>query len=418
MARIDNQFISKIIKSQDIEWMSLGIGADMLTTDVRPILVFIQNQLLRDGTIPDKSTVVQFFPGFRFRKSPEKLSFYAEEIRKRNVISRVQDLTETLANKLAEEEPDADELARTVEDAGIKVNFQINKIQESFYGRDPMARLEALRKIQSGATADYSLGFSVLDEDLIGAEKGNFFLIAGTPGSGKTWMLLKLLYNLWQDDLNILLFSFELSEKLINRRIDSIVAGVRYSKFRRGLISEMEKRRFWHRLQRNAKRKNWMQVLTTENCDPLSKTGPARLEYVYSKIMQYKPHIVAIDGFYLMNGKGDAEWEKMAYLSRGMHGITQATGVAGWATSQLTKTSDDKTPRLRDLSFSWTFAQDTDGVVLLSRPEDMRAAHETSVTIGKFREAEDNMKYILRFDPGEEIEIERLSTPVENPLID
>lgn len=172
------------------------------------------------------------------------------------------------------------------------------------------------------------------------------------------------------------------------------------------------------RLLRNQRQKNYFQIITTENCDPTSKGGPGRLDYLYSTILRRKPQIVGVDGFYLMQGIGDSDWERMASLTRGFHAVTQATGVCGWGTTQLTKTSDEKNPKLRDLSYSWTFAQDTDGAFLLSRPDDMRLSGEIAMTVGKFREAEDNMRYVIDFNPGAVIDVTRMDVAIENPLME
>ena len=193
--------------------------------------------------------------------------------------------------------------------------------------------------------------------------------------------MVKAMYNLWtKEKKNILFFSFELSRELLKRRIDSITAGAPYTKFRRGLVTLPERRRFTLNVSRQNKLGNWWEIITNENTDPSAAGGPNRLEYVYSKIMQLKPDIVAVDGFYLMKGSGDADWERMASLTRGFHQVMQSTGVCGWATTQLKKTSDEKNPKLKDLSYSWTFAQDADVVFLLSRDQEMTLNHEAALT--------------------------------------
>lgn len=418
MARIDNQFISKILRNPDCEWMSSGVTSTMMSLDTRPILNFIRKHALTNkGKPPAIETIRQFFPSFKFKSSPEQVGFYGNLIINRHAEAKLRDLTAELAQNLGAEEPDIEAAREAISRASSLITSG-GQLVDTFFGRNPAERLRELRSIQKGLTADYSLGHAVLDEDLIGAEKGNFFIIAGTPGAGKSWLLLKTLYNLWLEGCDILLFSFELSKKLIQRRLDSIVAEVQYSKFRRGLLTDAELRSYSLRMLRNQKNSNYFQIITTENCDPTAKTGPGRLDYLYSTILRRKPQIVGVDGFYLMQGIGDSDWERMASLTRGFHAVTQATGVCGWGTTQLTKTSDEKNPKLRDLSYSWTFAQDTDGAFLLSRPDDMRLSGEIAMTVGKFREAEDNMRYVIDFNPGAVIDVNRMDVVIENPLME
>lgn len=412
MAQIDNQYLTRILKN-DETWGDIYITADKVSLDVRPVYEFICQEFRSSGKIPSPKTVKQFFPAFRLKKAHEGAKFYAKLLIKRSEERRLKDLAAELVDKLSVEEPDVGEIKKTLTSQIIEWvgDSEGTAPADLEYGRDPRKGIAAHKERASGISADFSLGHQVLDEDLIGGEKGDFYIIAGTPRAGKTWLLLKTLYNLWtKERLNILLFSFELSRKLIDRRLDSIVARIPYGRFRRGMLTHEEIIRFQRRLLKNARIPSFWKILTLESAG----NDSGRLDFVYSKIMQYKPDIVGIDGFYLMGGIGESAWERIAYLTRGFHSITQATGVNGWGTTQLGKTSDDKNPKLRDLSFSWTFAQDTDGAFLLSRPENSFPI----LTVGKFRESEDSMRYALDFEPGARIEIERMAPPMENPLMD
>lgn len=419
MSRIDSQFVTKILKFPEYDWLSSGITSEMLSLDTKSLFSFIKKESLKyHGKIPDIYTIKQFFPSFRLKKCPESLDFYADKIYKRYTAHKLRELTADMAETLNEDEPDLEHALTELTSVSAKLSFSRAQLKNTYHGKDASERLQALKKIQKGNTSDYSLGHEVLDEDLIGAEKGNFFMIAGSPKAGKTWLLLKTLYNLWLDGLDILLFSYELSKKLIQRRLDAIVAEISYGKFRRGIVSSRERKEFTFRLLDNQKRKNYFLILSNEDCDPTSKVGPSKLDYVYAKIMQHKPQIVGIDGMYLMSGEGDSDWTRLAYLSRNFHNVTQATGVCGWATSQLGRATDEKNPKIKDLAYNYSFSQDTDGLFLMTRPEDMKMGGEALLAVGGFREAEDVNKYVVEFDPGATIKVERMAPQVENPLMD
>lgn len=419
MARIDSQFITRIIRHPEEDWQSCRIPAGMISVDVRPVYDFIFKEATSfRGTVPSMDTVLQFFPSFRAKKATEAITFYADLIRERYTERTLRDAVVRLSETLSAEEPDLQAAEDILTEATSELSMRrLTQVSTIRYGTSPQERLEALKEAKYGRAADYSLGHPLLDEDLIGSEKGDFYIIAGTPAAGKTWFLLKTLLNLWmKEHLNIVLFSYELSKKLLCRRLDSIVAGVPYNRFRRGILTAEEQRRFEMRLLKLRKTPAFFEIITPESCNPLDKSAnnPARLDFLYNTLLRQRPHIVGVDGFYLMDGQGDTDWSRMAYLTRGFHAVTQATGITGWATTQLTKTSDEKNPKLRDLSFSWTFAQDTDGAFLLSRPENSFPI----LNVGKFREAEDTLKYALDFNPGERIEVQRMAPVTENPLMD
>ena len=423
MSKIDSQFISSILKAEDSSWLTMGILPEMMSLETRDVYRFVRNEVLTPGRVkPKLQTIHQFFRGFVCIKSYEPPAFYAAKIRERYEEIKLRELASGLVEILEKEKVDLKASRKMVSEASGELMKIHGPEDISRYGASIQERQMAYREILAGRVADFSLGHSILDEDLIGAERGDFLLIAGTPRAGKSWLLFKTLYNLWQQGLSVMLFSYELSRKIIERRLDAIVAKIRYSRFRRGLLTVDELKRFNRQLLRNRRLPGFFNVVVRSFSDDISSSDMrGQLDYIYSKIQQEKPDIVGVDGFYLLK-RGDrgkeSEWEKLMIMSQGFKQISIATGVAAWATSQLTKTSEEKNPQLRDISFSWSLVQDTDAVFLLSATDEMRKAKEGVLTVGKFREAEDTERYVLQYDPGALIEIKRGGLRQDNPLME
>ena len=179
MGKIDNQFITRIVKTKNNDWLSLGITPEMLSLDTRPVFVFIQKHAPKHkGKPPTFATIKQFFPSFKRKKAPESVSFYGELLRKRHAESKLRDLTAALAKTLGTEKPDVEAALSLVSEASSGISLQTHTISRVYFGKSPAERIRELNKLKSGLTADFSLGHDVLNEDLIGAEKGNFFIIA------------------------------------------------------------------------------------------------------------------------------------------------------------------------------------------------------------------------------------------------
>lgn len=106
----------------------------------------------------------------------------------------------------------------------IKAALQIGLVKDFglSYFEDPKTRLQWLLD-QKGAV---STGWKDVDQKLYGGfNRGELSIFAGPPGAGKSLFLQNLGLNWALDGLSGVLFSFELSEKLIGMRLDSMVSG-------------------------------------------------------------------------------------------------------------------------------------------------------------------------------------------------
>lgn len=91
------------------------------------------------------------------------------------------------------------------------------------YFHDPKTRLERLRD-----KSNYlSTGWTALDKKLYGGfTKGSLNIFAGGSGSGKSLFLQNMALNWAFMGLNVVYVTLELSEDLVNLRLDSMVTGV------------------------------------------------------------------------------------------------------------------------------------------------------------------------------------------------
>ena len=84
---------------------------------------------------------------------------------------------------------------------------------------------------------------------------------------------------------------------------------------------------------------------------------------IASKIDQYKPDIVMIDGMYLLNDdqKGDSRWERITNVSRDLKKLAQQKRVPIIATTQFNRATDEtrvERVTLSNIGFSDSLGQD------------------------------------------------------------
>ena len=103
------------------------------------------------------------------------------------------------------------------------VRIGLTKDLGTDYFVDPKARLLAL-KDNNGTV---STGWSALDQKLYGGfNKGELNIFAGQSGAGKSLFLQNVALNWVNVGMNVIYFTFELSEELSSMRVDSMATGV------------------------------------------------------------------------------------------------------------------------------------------------------------------------------------------------
>ncbi len=167
-----------------------------------------------------------------------------------------------------------------------------------------------------------------------------------------TFMLVVFAEYAWANGLSVLFINNEMSAEQIGKRFDAVHFKLPYKEFRAGLLpDELEKRYF-----------EGLQELEGEN--PIWVISDVSgVMSIASKIDQYKPDIVMIDGMYLLNDdrKGDSRWERVTNVSRDLKKLAQQKRVPIIATTQFNRATDEtrvERVTLSNIGFSDSLGQD------------------------------------------------------------
>ncbi len=122
----------------------------------------------------------------------------------------------------------------------------------------------------------YPTGFKGFDIKNGGFAPGELIYVIGRQGAGKSVFLLNLAYNYWEQGINVILFSLEISEKDYMRRFDSRAAGVPTNGLKRGTLTPQEEKvwiEYLHKTQEglslnNKKVGKFVVVDVPGNCTP------------------------------------------------------------------------------------------------------------------------------------------------------
>ena len=103
------------------------------------------------------------------------------------------------------------------------IQISLNKDMGTDYWADPRARLQKMRD----SNGQVSTGYPSIDKKLYGGfKRGELDIFAAGSGGGKSLFLANLGVNFSLAGLNVIYFTFELSEELVGMRIDSMVSGI------------------------------------------------------------------------------------------------------------------------------------------------------------------------------------------------
>lgn len=412
MSNLDSILVNLLLKQEKVDLDHLGITSEMIDVDIRPVYNFVVQHYNRYGKLPAKSEVRRNFKQFRFIKPSEPIEYYSEKIRTNYQAARLRGVLADASAAYNEEDlAKAIEVFRQGADEILKVSGKAKVVD---FG-EALKRAPEEIETEHVLAADYPFGDPVLDQDLVGMEKGDWALIAGNAAAGKTWWLLKLAYNLWRKHkLKILFVSLELSTKIILRRLYSIAAKVSYSRFRRNCLTAEERARF-HRVAKK-EMDGVFEIISAADDAVGAGNKFGSLDHIRQKVLKHKPDILCVDGLYLAMDMD--KWGETVRFANDFHMLLQEMKTPAITTTQLKNIKDTSNPQLSDLAFTAAFQQATDFVFLLAKDPKMRQEHFSMVTVGKAREAEDCQKYYLQFDPGAKIYLERIDKRVNNPLME
>lgn len=296
------------------------------------------------------------------------------------------------------EESDAEEL---LEQAESKI-FQLRQAGErkqftlvSDMLMEEMERIEQARQDKRLVTG-IETGFRDLDLLTSGFQPGDFIIIAGRPGMGKTALALNIAVNAAvriSQPVPVAIFSLEMSTESLIQRLICSEARVSQQKLRRGMLNQEEYQQIVHAIGTLSEAKVYIDDSPGLNALEI-RARARRLKGDHPDL-----GMVIIDYLQMMEIHGDRRRERnrqqeISEISRALKAMAKELNVPVVALSQLSRapeTRQDKRPQLADLRESGALEQDADVVLLLYREAAYRKKEWATLDENKRRAAELNI---------------------------
>ena len=338
----------------------------------KPIdMMTVTEQLRRDGTLEEVGGAVHIAELTARVYSSANLEFHASIVAQKYLARRLITFAANVETKAYDESNDIEELLQETESQLFDISQ--NQLKREVTQIDPVITL-ALDQIQNAANNESGLsglqtGYRDLDKMTSGWQNSDLIIIAARPAMGKTAFVLSMAKNMAVDyNVPIAIFTLEMSNVQLIKRLISNVASLEGEKIKSGRLSREEEDRLNSRI-----RTVYGAPLYLDETPGLSiselRTKARRL------VREKGVKMIMIDYLQLMNAPGQkhgSREQEVSTISRSLKALAKELDIPIIALSQLnrsTENREDKRPVLSDLRESGAIEQDADIVCFIHRPE-------------------------------------------------
>lgn len=226
-------------------------------------------------------------------------------------------------------------------------------------------------------------GVSILDDKIGGFHPGQFVVVAGRPGSGKTSLLLQFAIETAKTR-PVLFFTLEMPREECIWRLVSWETGIPVERIGRHDLTEQD----WTHIIKAQQRLAPSHLIFEDS--PRATMTSIRTACQRVKMSRGDLGLVVVDYLQLIEGKGE-EYERLSQISRRAKLLARELDVPLVMGAQLNRKLEErkeKKPNLGDLRGSGAMEQDADLVLFAHRPclyDDTRSATEAELIVAKQR---------------------------------
>ena len=378
MANVELNLLSNIIRDGDLSSLRRsGFNAALLQTEeAREMFRWLSDAYTNPaapGVVPSLEKVRRHFPEFDYCPTRDPVDVLAKEVIDNNVKAGIRTLVEEM-----------DELLEDGEDPQVILGAYLPQMRElSLQGGESkhmmmstaarVLREDYERMQEAGGLTGIPFPWAPLNKATAGMQNEDFIVIYARPKQMKTWVALAIAVYAYLSGYRVLVYSKEMSDKIMTRRAASIVAQVDYEEVKSGTLSPEDKKLFFDTLEaledwekagaRHGGSKAAMTFLSDRKLS--SGTKGATVDILSAEAERFGADLIIVDGFYLMRdgrtNQRSREWKQVSNISSDLKAMAQALQVPVIGTTQAnrgaSKTLGDDTD---EVGYADAIGQDTD----------------------------------------------------------
>lgn len=257
-------------------------------------------------------------------------------------------------------------------------------------------------------------GLTEFDLKTNGIHPGEFVIIAGDTGTGKSVLMHNIAVNGYLGDNdpfdpvkkwepsrgnNILYFSLEMPKSSMERRIDACIAYIIANEIRDGKLSEEDKQKYFRALRFQADYEKHFHIVDMPKG---VTTRDIELKYLEVCASGWKPDLVVIDYMGIMspNITSGSDWMDLGIISAELHEFSRIYEIATITGSQVNR-SKDGTQRYNTDRIARSGMVPTNANVVIQiakRGDDENQRSDMEIYITKLRDGESGGSFMLAKD--------------------
>jgi|TARA_B100000902_G_scaffold379954_1_gene414819 replicative DNA helicase len=364
------KLLNAVLESGDyIECQSENVGSVFI--NYKDIWAFITKHYNDHGKIPAKAEIKSHFPDFEYLSTTEPLSYYIDEARKESMSTLTRELMLNTHEMMKNSGPKT-ALNYLVSNANQLVKDATNLKDTDISGewRERLDELKKRAESDDGGTIGIPTGISVIDAEFGGWQPGDFIVLLGWTGVGKSFIARLFAVNAWLAGYRPMIISLEMSKQQEAQRIDTLLNNGRgyftHSDLVRPNSEIVDSYQEWGESQFNDMQPFYL--ITSDGLDVADQN------LVQAKIDQYKPDMVILDYHGLFDDASGAksETEKAKNLSKAFKRMAVKNNVPIIDVAAVTMNDghSERPPELEEVAWSKQLAYDADLVLALHREMD------------------------------------------------
>jgi replicative DNA helicase len=360
------RLLNSIVDTQDYV-SAVNSGVENVFLEYRDVWNFIVSHYETHSKVPSKETVKQHHQDFEFISTPEPLAYYVDEAKKESLSYQTRGIV-AKAHGLINESGPKEALSFLMEETSKLYKFSSNLKDTDLAGewKDRVRDLKA-RSLNPKAIAGIPSGIDVIDKVFGGWQSGDFIVLLGWTGVGKSFIARLFAVNAWKAGYRPLIISLEMNKQQEGQRLDTLLnngeghfTNTDLIKANPGIVDGYEK---W--AQATFEGKHAIHLVTSEGLETADQN------MVQAKIDQYHPDMVILDYHSLFDDSSGAknETEKAKNLSKAFKRIAVKNGIPIIDVAAVTMADghSERPPELEEVAWSKQLAYDADLVLAIHR---------------------------------------------------
>lgn len=383
---IELALLSKVIESKDFHTIEKAqISAEFFSTpESKEVFRYISEVYHHPdsmGQTPSVELVRYRFPGFFPFQSQDTVGVLTTQLRVEKIRTETILLSQEIA-EVAERDPmQAISILRAKSSAIAALSEAGEDLSIANAYNMLLANYEMVQNTGGILGIPYPHSWGPLNEETQGMQDGQFIVLFGRPKSMKTWLATWLA--VWAYKYcrkRVLYYTREMTPRLMMQRMAAAMANVDYKAFKNGKLQPELKQRTFTILRELMQdeissgtyggNQPYLKVISDKSKG--KGGGGGGVGWLQSKIQDFKPDIVFVDGMYLMkddrSNSRAVDWKNITHISQDLKLTAQDFEIPLVGVTQANRESDKATGEdLTELAYADALGQDADAVFRVSR---------------------------------------------------